>query len=65
MRSRLIEALNNRFYVKFMQLEIGLFLKKICMLPTLEKWTFYKGLYGENDGPTIWGKRRKKHIFKL
>ena len=25
MRSRLIKALNNRFYVKFMQLEIGLF----------------------------------------
>ena len=24
MRSRLIKALNNRFYVKFMQLEIGL-----------------------------------------
>ena len=20
------------------------------MLPTFEKWTFYKGLYGENDG---------------
>ena len=26
MRSRLIKALNNRFYVKFMQLEIGLLL---------------------------------------
>ena len=25
MRSRLIKALNNRFYVKFVQLEIGLF----------------------------------------
>ena len=25
MRSRLIKALNNRFYVKFMQLDIGLF----------------------------------------
>ena len=20
------------------------------MLPTFEKWTFYQGLYGENDG---------------
>ena len=27
-RSRLIKALNNRFYVKFMQLEIGLLLIK-------------------------------------
>ena len=27
MRSRLIKALNNRFYVKFMQLEIGLLLQ--------------------------------------
>ena len=32
------------------------------MLPTFEKWTLYKGLYGENDGPSIWGKRREKHI---
>ena len=24
--------------------------EKNCMLPTLEKWTFYKGLYVENDG---------------
>ena len=28
MRSRLIKALNNRFYVKFMQLEIGLLVLK-------------------------------------
>ena len=34
------------------------------MLPTFEKWTFYKGLYGENDGPSIWGKWREKHIAK-
>ena len=36
MRSRLIKALNNRFYVKFMQLEIGLF-----------KWSFglFVGVY--------------------
>ena len=27
MRLRLIKALNNRFYVKFMQLEIGLLIK--------------------------------------
>ena len=27
MRSRLIKALNNRFYVKFMELEIGLLVK--------------------------------------
>ena len=26
------------------------------MLPTFQKWTFYKGLYAENDGPSIWGK---------
>ena len=35
------------------------------MLPTFQKWTFYKGLHGENDGPSIWGKLREKHIFKL
>ena len=29
MRSRLIKALNNRFYVKFMQLEIGLLVRQI------------------------------------
>ena len=34
------------------------------MLPTFEKWTFYKGLYGENDGPSIWGKRREFHGLK-
>ena len=33
------------------------------MLPTFEKWTFYEGLYGENDGPSILGKWREKHIF--
>ena len=38
---------------------------KNCMLPTFLKWTFYKGLYGENDGPSIWGQRREKHVFKL
>ena len=31
------------------------------MLPTFQKWTFCKGffvnLYGENDEPSIWGKR--------
>ena len=35
------------------------------MLPTVQKWTFYKRLYGENNGPSIWGERREKHIFKL
>ena len=35
------------------------------MLPTFEKWTFYKGLYEENDGPSIYGKRRQKHMLKL
>ena len=35
------------------------------MLPSFQKWTFYKGLYGQNDGATIWGKRPEKHIFKL
>ena len=30
MRSRLIKALNNRFYVKFMQLEIGLLVEQGC-----------------------------------
>ena len=24
-----------------------------CMLPTFQKWTLCKGLYGENDGPSI------------
>ena len=27
--------------------------KKNCMLPTFEKSTFCKSLYGENDGPSI------------
>ena len=31
MRSRLIKALNNRFCVKFMQLEIGLFKRSLSM----------------------------------
>ena len=35
------------------------------MLPTFQNWTFCKGLYGENDGPSIQGKRRKKHMIKL
>ena len=35
------------------------------MLPTFEKSTFCKGLYGENDGPSIWEKRRDKYILKL
>ena len=34
-RSRLIKALDNRFYIKFMQLEIGLLLKKNCMLKSV------------------------------
>ena len=37
MRSRLIKALNNRFYVKFMELEIGLLhdliVTKLCQNP--------------------------------
>ena len=32
-RSRLIKALDNRFYVKFMQLEIGLFHTQYCCHP--------------------------------
>ena len=39
--------------------------EKTCMLPTFQKWTFCKGLYRENDGPSIQGKRREKHILKL
>ena len=35
------------------------------MLLTFEKMTFYKGLYGENDRPSIWGKQQEKHVFKL
>ena len=31
-RSRLIKVLDNRFYLKFMQLEIGLLLKKLLMI---------------------------------
>ena len=41
------------------------FLKENCMLPTFQKWTFCGGLYGENDGPSIWGKRHEKHMVKL
>ena len=41
------------------------FLKKNFMWPTFQKLTFCKGLYGENDGLLIWGKRHEKHIFKL
>ena len=33
------------------------------MLQTFQKWTFYKGLYGENAGPSIQGKRREKHLL--
>ena len=29
------------------------------MLPTIENWTLYKGLYGENDGPSVWGKQSR------
>ena len=32
------------------------------MLPTFQKWTFGKGLYGENDRPSMWGKRCEKHM---
>ena len=35
------------------------------MLPTFEKSTFCKGLCGENDRPSIKGKRREKYIVKL
>ena len=35
------------------------------MLPTFEKSAFCKGLYGENDGLSISGKRREKYMFKL
>ena len=35
-----------------------------CMLPIFQKWTFCKGLYGLNDGPSIWGKQHEKHVFK-
>ena len=37
MRSRLIKALNNRFYVKFMQLEIGLLTQNIFQICNLLK----------------------------
>ena len=37
MRSRLIKALNNRFYVKFMQLEIGLLEKQKTVINSLKK----------------------------
>ena len=36
---------------------------EVNMLPTFQKWTFYKGLYGESDSPSVWGKRREKHIY--
>ena len=31
-----------------------------CMLPTFQKWTFCKGLHGENDGPSIQGKTARE-----
>ena len=30
------------------------------MLPTVQKLTFYKGLYGENDGSSIMGKTARQ-----
>ena len=36
MRSRLIKALNNRFYVKFMQLEIGLFFTSVTNIKLIK-----------------------------
>ena len=35
------------------------------MFPTFQKLTFWKGLYGENDGPSIHRKRPEKNIFKI
>ena len=35
------------------------------MLPTFEKSTFCKGLYGENDGLSIQEKRHEKYLLKL
>ena len=34
------------------------------MLPIFQKWILCKGLYGENDGPSIQEKRGQKHIFR-
>ena len=44
MRSRFIKALNNRFYVKFMQLEIGLLLVKkgIYQYEYMSSWDKFK-----------------------
>ena len=44
-RSRLIKALGNRFYVKFMQLEIGLFIacdqdRLYCLPRIISRWEF-------------------------
>ena len=37
--------------------------EKNCVLPTFQKWTFCRVLYGENDGSSIQGKRHEKHIY--
>ena len=52
MRSRLIKALNNRFYVKFMQLEIGLLQYVYCMivvtmLSEVQQYGEFEGQEGE------------------
>ena len=38
--------------------------KTACYRP-FKNGHFFKGLYGENNGPSVLGKRREKHIFKL
>ena len=34
-------------------------------IPTFHKLTFCKGLYGENDGPSVQEKRGEKHVLRL
>ena len=54
MRSRLIKALNNRFYDKFMQLEIGLFGKErfwgSSPVTRSDSESIFQQQLGENDG---------------
>ena len=49
-RLRLIKALNNRFFVKFMKLEIGL-LSKVLSYTVLFGYVYNKALINRDFGP--------------
>ena len=49
----LTRNISSNFSPEFLPIcHLGTIPKKIYMLPTFEKSTFCKGLYGENDGPS-------------